>query len=385
MGSLLRIPFWSGAHEWAEDREAVHAALDAVAASGQWILGPEVDAFEYELATSLGVDEAVGVANGTDALTLALRAVGVRPGDHVVVPALTAVPTVAAVVAAGAVPVYADVSIEDACLDEAATDSVPDDFAALIYVHLHGRYARPLPLVTPGTPIVEDCAQALGARHDGIEAGAGGTAAALSFYPTKPLGGLGDGGAVATSDRAVAAEIRRLRQYGYDPWHAHWSHQVGGNSRLDEVHAAWLRVRIAKHAERLFARRRLATLYGMALREACAERWWALPTPHRDEVPAWYHYVVRWNDATYRRATGARQRSLVRAGLSSRGIGSAVAYAHLPPQMPPWRFGYRAGQCPVAERLADSMVSLPLWVGMTEWQVDEVVAALVAATEEALA
>jgi dTDP-3-amino-3,4,6-trideoxy-alpha-D-glucose transaminase len=240
------------------DIAEIRAAIDRVLERGWFVLGPEVDAFETEFAAACGAAHAVGVGSGTDAIALSLRAAGVGPGDEVIIPAITAAYTGLAVIAAGAVPVIVDVEPQTLTIDPVACASaVTARTRAIVPVHLYGQAADGAALMViaerHALVVVEDCSQAHLATDGGVPVGTRGIAGAFSFYPTKNLGALGDGGAVVTNDAALAARIRRLRNGGQTSRYFH--QEAGINSRLDELQAAVLRVRLTA-LPRLTARRR---------------------------------------------------------------------------------------------------------------------------------
>jgi dTDP-3-amino-3,4,6-trideoxy-alpha-D-glucose transaminase len=322
-------------------------AITRVVRSGVYLLGPETEAFEAELAASCGRRHAVAVASGTEALRLSLIALGVGPGTEVIVPAFTAVPTAAAVCATGAVPVPVDVDPESAGLDPAlAAGAVSDRTRAVIPVHLYG---RPAPLPDLGVPVLEDAAQA----HGALDPSAPSAAAAYSFYPTKNLGGIGDGGAVVTDDDDLAARVRSLRRHGLaDP--GTYDHvEVAGNSRLSELEAAVLRVQLPRLAAWTERRQAIAAAY----RDAAPDlRWQA---EHERHV---YHLcVVRVDD---------------RDGYRARvPFGTAVHYARTITHQSAYRRFARA-RCPEAESWAAECVSLPCFPEMTDDEVERVCRAL---------
>ncbi|MCA9973883.1 MAG: DegT/DnrJ/EryC1/StrS family aminotransferase, partial [Anaerolineales bacterium] len=262
------IPFLNLRAAYAAQRAALDTAVSRALASGWYILGAEVAAFETEFAAAMAAPHCVGVASGTDAVLLGLRALGVGPGDEVITVAHTAVATVAAVELAGATPVLVDVTPDTATLDPAQLPAaITPRTRAVVPVHLYGHPADLDPILAiarqHGLWVLEDCAQAHGARYRGRPVGSFGDAAAFSFYPTKNLGALGDGGAVLTPHADVAERLRALRQYG---WQERYVSQVPGyNSRLDELQAALLRAKLPHLPEMNAARRRLAAAYGAAL------------------------------------------------------------------------------------------------------------------------
>jgi dTDP-4-amino-4,6-dideoxygalactose transaminase len=345
------VPFCDLRAAHVERAQATEAALLRVARSGHYILGPEVEAFEHEFARCCGVEHVVGVGNGTEALALILRAAGVGPGDEVVVPAYTAAATWMAVALTGARPVGADVDPETGAIDaQAAAAAVSPRTAALIAVHLFGRLVPLEPLraiaARHGLALIEDAAHAAGVDEGDGPAGSLADAAAFSFYPTKTLAALGDGGAVATASPELAQSVRRLRSYGWSEWQGQ-AETVGGNSRLDEIQAAVLRGRLAELPHDHARLRALAQLYRDGLGGLSAV---ALPElPASGEVP-WHQFVIRSDD-----------RDGLRARLATRGIGTAVHYEPLPPRLLAFP---DARQFPNAERLAARSLSLPFdpWV-----------------------
>jgi dTDP-3-amino-3,4,6-trideoxy-alpha-D-glucose transaminase len=320
-------------------------AIDRVLRSGFYLLGPETEAFEAEFAAFCGRRHAVAVASGTEALRLALRALGVGAGDEVVVPAFTAVPTAAAVCAAGAVPVFVDVEPDTATLDaDAAAAAVTERTRAVIPVHLYG---RPADVPDLGVPVLEDAAQA----HGAVDPGAASAAATYSFYPTKNLGGIGDGGAVVTDDDDLAAQVRLLRRHGLTDGYQHTA--VSGNSRLSEIEAAALRVGL-RHLPDWNARRQaIARAYRAAAPDL---RWQA---PHDRHV---YHLCV----------ARIADRDAFRARMP---FGTAVHYARALTQQAAYHPFVRGG-CPEAESWAGECVSLPCFPEMTEDEIEVVCRAL---------
>lgn len=330
-------------------REEIEAALRRVIDRGYYILGPEVEAFEAAFACYHGVPHAVGVANGTDAIELTLRAAGIGPGDEVITVAHTAVATVCAVERAGATPVLVDVD-ETTCTmnPRAAAAAVTPRTRALLPVHLYGRPVDLDALTALAARhhllLLEDCAQAHGACHRGRLVGTIGHAGAFSFYPTKNLGGLGDGGAVITADAQLAESVRRLRHYGQAAPYHHV--RRGVNSRLDEVQAAVLSVKLPHLDACNDERRRLAAIYGESLSALQAQQ------EHAGHV---HHlYVVRH-----------ARRDQLREVLLQRGIQTLSHYPVPVHRQPAYAdLGYRPGSLPVSERLAAEVLSLPLYVGL---------------------
>jgi dTDP-4-amino-4,6-dideoxygalactose transaminase len=347
-------------------RERLLAAAADVLDSGRFILGPEVSAFEREAAVYVDAGHGVGVANGTDALVLALRALGVEPGDEVICPAYTFFATPEAIAAAGGTPVFADIEAGGGFqLDPAAVEAaITERTRAVVAVHLYGHPA-PMDALKAvceprGIPILEDAAQAIGARLDGGACGSLGAAATFSFFPTKNLGGFGDGGLVTTNDADVADRVRILRFHGSRDKQTF--EQIGANSRLDELQAALLRVALPELAGWNAARRQAADRYeALGLGEHVEL---PLTAPGAEQI---YHlYVVR---------TG--QRDAFEAAMKERGIGATVYYGrphHLQPVFA--HLGYREGSLPETERAAREAIALPMFPTLSEQQQEEVVAAV---------
>jgi dTDP-4-amino-4,6-dideoxygalactose transaminase len=346
-------------------RVEIDEAVARVLGSGWFILGPEGDAFERELAQALGAKDAVAVANGTEAIQLALEALGVGPGDEVVTSPLTAAFTALAIQRTGARPVFAD-------LDPSTLNVAPDAVAraltprtkALLPVHLYGHPVDLEPLLelarSHSVTLVEDACQAHGARYKGRTVGAISGIGALSFYPTKNLGALGDGGAILVDDPDRAAYLRKLRNGGQSD---RYRHEIAGvNSRLDEVQAAVLRVGL-RHLPAWNARRRaLAALYLEQLADAGV----CLPLEQPYAEANYHLFVVRHP-----------RRDALMAALKERGVGTLIHYPiplHLQPAFAP--LGGRAGDFPEAEAAASTILSLPLYPEMTDGQARSVAAAV---------
>jgi hypothetical protein len=348
--------------------EAVARAL----ASGWYVLGQEGRAFEAEFAAWLGMPHAIGCGNGTDAIALALRGLGIGAEHSVVTVSHTAVATVAAIEMAGAAPLLVDIdpvhyTMDPDALRRALEDPPPGvpPIGAVVVVHLYGQPAdmdRIVPLcLEHGVALIEDCAQAHGARLHGRRAGTFGDAATFSFYPTKNLGALGDGGAVAVPDPDLARRIAALRQYG---WHRHYvSDEIGVNSRLDELQAAILRVKLA-HLDAGNARRRaIAAAYTTALAGG------PLAAPHvRDGAEPVFHLFV----------TRAALRDAVQVRLKEAGIGTGIHYpvpVHLQPAYA-GRVATGLGGCRETEAASRQILSLPLYPELTDEEVAAVCAGL---------
>jgi dTDP-4-amino-4,6-dideoxygalactose transaminase len=332
-------------------RDDLAAAMERVIASSHYVLGGEVEAFEGEFAEFCGARHCIGVANGMDAISLVLRALDVGPGDEVVTVSHTAFPTAAAVSAVGATPVFVDVDAETHCMrPEELEGALTDRTRAVLPVHLYGRPADVDRIrdvaSSAGVPVVEDAAQAHGASIDGRRTGTLGRAAAFSFYPTKNLGALGDGGAVVTDDSELADRVRRLRNYGEESKYVNV--EPGLNSRLDELQAALLRAKLP-HLERWNAERReLALAYDRLLDGELVAR------PAVDEGHVFHLYVVR-----------SAAREGLRAHLAASGIDAQVHYPTPVHRQRAYREGARvSGSLEVTELLANEVLSLPAYPGL---------------------
>jgi dTDP-3-amino-3,4,6-trideoxy-alpha-D-glucose transaminase len=327
----------------------LEAAVARVLASGWYLLGEELERFEAEFADYCGVPHCVGVGSGLSALELSLRAAGIGPGDEVIVPAYTWIASWLAITGVGATPVGAEVDPTTYNLDPAAAAAaIGERTAAIMPVHLRGEVADMEPLRELATThglFLLDAAQAHGARRDGRRAGSIGDAAGFSFYPSKNLGAVGDGGAVTTGDAELAAKVRLLRNYGTR--NRYEIELRGQNSRLAEVQAAALRAQLP-HLDRWnAARAELAGRYDAAFDGIEAI---TLPRVASGSEPAWHFYVV-----------GLAERDRVRAELAEGGIESLVHYPLLPHLSPAYAdLGLPRGSFPISERLADEVLSLPM-------------------------
>jgi dTDP-4-amino-4,6-dideoxygalactose transaminase len=348
-------------------RNELRARFDEVLESGRYILGEQVGAFEDEWAARCTTEHAVGVSNGTDALALALRAVDVGPGDEVLVPAMTAIATWMAVAQIGAVPIGVDIEpARRGMAPELAAEAITPRTRAMVVVHLFGQPADVDALAQvaaeAGIPLIEDAAQAHGAAVAGRTVGSIGDCAAFSFYPTKNLGAPGDAGAVTTSDGELADRVRRLREYG---WRARGgdSERKGVNARLDELQAALLRVLLPRLDDGNARRAEIATAYAAGLDSVVGLE---LPEVVAGTRPAWHLFVVRHE-----------RRDALADVLAEEGIGSAVHYTPAPHQTAAFRAdGWSAGAFPEAERHADSALSLPIHLGLSDADVGRVVTAV---------
>lgn len=364
----MTVPFLDLAAAAAELRADLDAACARVVSSGRYLLGPETAAFEAEFAAYCGAAHCVTVGSGCDALELALRALGVGPGDEVIVPAHTFIGTWLAVSAAGATPVPVEPDERTANIRaDAVAAAITPRTRAIMPVHLYGQPADLDAIhavaARHGLPVVEDAAQAHGARYHGRRVGSGPSAAtAFSFYPGKNLGALGDGGAVVTDDAALADRIRLLRNYGS---REKYRHEVRAtNSRLDELQAAMLRVKLARLDEWNARRAAVAGRYLAELRGP------ALPAVAAGTQPSWHLFVVR-----------SPGRDALRAALAAAGVATLAHYP-VPVHLSPAYAGPRwpQGSLPVTERLAATVLSLPIGPHLGPAHVDRVVAAVLRAS-----
>jgi dTDP-4-amino-4,6-dideoxygalactose transaminase len=342
-------------------RDEVETAIRRVLSSGQLILGPEGEAFEQEFAAYVGTRSAVGVGSGTDAIVIALRALGIGPGDEVITVAHTAAATVGAVREVGAAARLVDIDHRSMLIDPGQIEgSLGPRTRAILPVHLYGRPADIHAIQTiarrHGLPIIEDCAQAHGARIAGRHVGTFGAIGCFSFYPTKNLGAFGDGGLCVTDDPQLAARMRSLRFHGFD---ARRLAQVEGiNSRLDEIQAAILRVKLQRLDAWLCSRRRIAQQYLGLLADADL----VLPETDPGTEHAWHLFVLRTS----------RRDHLIDV-LRQSGIGYGIHYPVPVHQMPAYAsLSYGPGALPVTERAAREVLSLPLYPELSPEEVETV-------------
>jgi dTDP-4-amino-4,6-dideoxygalactose transaminase len=341
-------------------RERLREALDRVLEGGRYILGPEVDSFEREFAAYCGADHAIGVANGTDAITIALRAMGVGPGDEVIVPSFTFYASAEAIPPTGARPVFCDIDPDTFCVTpDTVRAALTPRTKAVVAVHLFGNVAPVAEIEALGAPVLEDAAQAAGSRASRGRPGALGTAATFSFFPSKNLGAFGDGGLIATSDAGVAERARMLRFHGS---HDKVSYEhVGYNSRLDEIQAAILRVQLEHLEQWADGRRRAAQLYERAGLGEHVQ----LPRPVDGCSPAWHLYVVR-----------SPRVEAVAAALGRAGIGHK-AYYRTPVHLQPAMRDLAAGRAlPGTEVAARQHLAIPMSAVLDAQQVRAVVTAV---------
>ena len=355
----IKVPF--NALRPGEDIAAVKAAIDRVIASGWFVLGPEVEAFESEFAAASQSPHAVGVGTGTDAITLILRALDIGPGDEVITPPLSAAYSALAVMMAGARPVFADIDPERLTLDPRATEAaITSRTRAIMPVHLYGQAADmgafEVIASRHNLALVEDAAQAQLATVDGRAVGTIGIAGATSFYPTKNLGALGDGGAVITRDAQLAARIKRLRNGGQTSRYHHL--EPGANSRLDEMQAAILRARLPYLAGWTTRRRAIAARYRGASVPA------SVTVPRQFDAGHVYHLFPVLTPC----------RDAFQAHCTSQGVETLIHYPVPIPRQPALASTSPA-VCPVADRVCSEVVSLPMYPALSDEQLAAVTGA----------
>lgn len=359
------IPQTSPLANYLSNRPALDEAIHRVLSAGRYILGDETAAFERQFAEYIGVPYAVGVGNGTEAIHLALRALGIGPGDEVITVSHTAVATVAAVEMCGATPVLVDIHPGSYTMDAALLEKArADRTKAVVPVHLYGQPCD-LEAVTRfaekhGLFVIEDCAQSHGALYRGRRTGSWGHAAAFSFYPTKNLGALGDGGAITTRDPSLDEKLRALRQYGWDENRI--SQRSGWNSRLDELQAAVLRVKLTRLEESNHRRIQIARTYHERLSRIPAL---TLPSPSAWTTHVYHQYVVRCADRSVR--------DRLMGFLYEQGIQTAVHYP-VPVHLMPAYAARLSESCslPVTEEVVGEILSLPMFPELTDTEVDRV-------------
>jgi dTDP-4-amino-4,6-dideoxygalactose transaminase len=363
----MKVPFIDLAAQLSVVKDDLRAAIDRVLATGQFILGSEVEAFEAEIARFCNVKYAVGVSNGSDALLTTLLALGVGRGDEVIVPTFTFFGTAGSVWHCGATPVFVDMLPDTFNIDSDAIEAaITPRTKAIIPVHIFGQCAdmdRILAVAEKrGLAVIEDAAQAIGAGYRGKRAGSIGTAGTFSFYPTKNLSAIGEAGLVTTNDAALAEKLRHIRNHGMHPVYHH--HMIGGNFRMDGIQGAALRVKLPHVEAWNVKRREHAARYDAAFKDSAVT-----PPVAEEHCEHIYHqYTIR-----------SPQRDALREHLQTNEIASAVFYpvplhlqecfAHL---------GCREGQCPVAEHAVKEVLSLPVFPEMTAEQQRFVIDAVVA-------
>ena len=359
---MISIPFFDLASQARSLTPEIHAAVDEVMAGGYFVGGALVERFETQFASYLGAPHCIGVGNGLDALRLGLEARGIGPGDEVIVPAFTFYATILSVIQTGATPVPVDVTVDSANLDVSQLEaSITSRTRAIVPVHLYGRAAHMSPILRiardHGLDVFEDAAQSHGAVSDAGMTGTVGIAGAFSFYPTKNLGALGDGGAVVTWDDDVAARVRSRRSYGQGT--SKYDHvDTGWNSRLDTLQSAFLSVHLTHLGDWNDRRREIATAYI----EALGENSKSLVGPMSVAESVWHHFVLRASD-----------RDALREFLLAGGVNTDVHYPYaayaLDPVQRVLADASRASAFPVADLLARQVTSLPIGPWMSDDQV----------------
>jgi dTDP-4-amino-4,6-dideoxygalactose transaminase len=364
-----QVPLLDLTAQYRPLRDEMLAAIARVCDSQRFIGGPEVEGLERELAGYLGVEEAVGLSSGTDALLAALMALGIGSGDEVITPTFSFFATAGAVSRVGATPVFVDIDAASYNIDPAAVRAlITPRTRAIVPVHLYGQCADMDPLMAmadaAGIPVVEDAAQAIGATYKDRPAGSVGRCGCFSFFPSKNLGAFGDGGLLTTNDRALAHEVRLLRNHGAEPKYFH--KRIGANFRLDAIQAAVLRVKLP-HLERWSARRRAnADRYDRLFDEAGLGEIVTRPSRAPDRTHIFNQYVVR-----------VPRRDEVRAALDRAGVATEIYYPvpfHLQECFAP--LGHHRGDFPRAEAAAAETLALPIYPELTDAQQRDVVSAL---------
>ena len=345
--------------------------MTRVADSQRFIMGPEIDALEAELARMLGVRHAIAVSSGTDAVLLALMALDIKAGDEVVTSAYSFFATAAAIVRLGARPVFADIDLDTFNVDpDKLADAITPRTKAILPVHLFGQSADLDEIIETANrfsvPVIEDAAQAIGALYRSRPVGGIGAIGCFSFFPSKNLGAFGDAGLVTTGDDGLAKRARILRTHGMDPKYYH--HHVGANFRMDALQAAVLRVKAPHLARWTAGRRANAARYRERFRAAGLDAAIALPAEAADRVHIYNQFVIR-----------TPERDALKRHLDEQGIGNAIYYPvpfHLQPCFAD--LGYRRGDFPNAERAADESLAIPIYGELTADQQDAVVSAIAA-------
>ena len=361
MNGSIRIPQVDPRANYLAHKDEIDAAIARVLTSGRYILGQEVTTFEQEFADYIGVKFGIGVGSGTDALHLALRACGVGAGDEVITVSHTAVATAAAIELSGAKPVFVDIESDTFLMDPNWIEkAMTPRTKAILPVHLYGNVAEIERICDVanryGLHVIEDCAQSHGARYKERRSGAWGTGAAFSFYPTKNLGALGDGGMVVTNDSELATRVRSLREYGWQQRYV--SETAGLNSRLDELQAAVLRVKLKYLDGSNEERRRKALIYTRRLQGENIR----CPAVRKQVDPVYHLYVIR-----------TQERDSLRDFLRGQGIQTLIHYpvpVHL--QNAYKRLGCGPGNLPVTDECSRQILSLPLYPEMPESEIEEV-------------
>lgn len=362
---MKSVPFLDIKRLHQSIRQPLDAAYRRVVDSGWFVMGPELEAFEAEFAQYCGVTHCIGVGNGLEALRLLLRAYDIGPGDEVIVPSNTFIATWLAVTECGAIPVPVEPSIETYNIDPALiSNAITSRTRAIVPVHLYGQPADMDQInalaAKHSLVVIEDSAQAQGARYKNRRAGSLGHAAATSFYPGKNLGALGDGGAVLTNDDWIALKVQQLRNYGSTVKYQH--ELLGYNSRLDEMQAAFLRAKLAVLDEWNARRREIAKQYAKLLEGVDI----VLPRVTDDVEPVWHLYVIR-----------SGRRNALKAHLDQHGVSTVVHYP-IPPHRQTCYQEFREHKLPISESLAEEVLSLPMFSALEAAEIAYVAGSLIA-------
>ncbi|TMG79491.1 MAG: DegT/DnrJ/EryC1/StrS family aminotransferase [Betaproteobacteria bacterium] len=339
----------------------LRAAVERIFASSEFVLGKALNLFEEEFAAFCGTADAVAVSSGTSALHLALRCCEIQPGDEVITVSMSFIATAWPMLYEGARPVFVDIDSKRYTMDpEALARAITPRTRAIIVVHLYGQCADMDPILEIAKghdiPVIEDAAQAVGALYKGRRAGSMGSFGCFSFYPSKNLGGAGDGGAVTTQSPKMAARLRRLRNHAQ--LESYWSDEIGYNYRLDSIQCAVLSVKLPRVDRWVEQRRRVAEIYDRELKAASI----ALPHASSDGIHAYHLYVIK--DA---------RRDQLRRALSARGVQSAIHYPNPIHRQPPYRDSQHHWNLPVTEELALHCLSLPLYPELSDAQIEAVI------------
>lgn len=361
---MFQVPFGDMKVHYQQFKSDIDNAVNRVLASGHYILGPELEKFEADFAGFVGAKYSVGCASGTEAIYLALAAIGVGPGDEVITVAHTAVPTISAISMTGATPVFVDIDPKTYVMDINAVEArITEKTKAIVPVHLYGQMVDMEPLMKLALkhrlPVMEDVAQATGATYKGAVAGSLGEYAAFSYYPSKNLGAFGDGGAVTTNSKEYYEHLKMLRNYGQSKRYYH--DIIGINSRLDEIQSAILGAQLPYVHQWNERRREIARRYNEGLKDV-------VTVPHEASYGQHvYHlYVIQ-----------TENRDAMQEYLASKGVQALIHYpipAHL--QKAYAYLGYKKGDLPVTEHAANHILSLPMFPELTNEQIDQVIAAV---------
>lgn len=363
----MKIPLLDLRGQYQQIKDEIQAAVNNVLESGQYILGEQVEKLEDEITNYCGVDYAVGVASGTDALLLSLKALGIKSGDEVILPTFTFFATAAVVSRLGATPVFVDIDpISYNIAPEKIKEKITDQTRAIIPVHLFGQPAEMDKIMKIAEDynlkVVEDACQAIGAKYQGTQVGNFGNTAALSFFPSKNLGAYGDGGMILTNEKSLAERIKRLRLHGAERKYYH--QEIGYNSRLDTIQAAILRVKLKYLAEWTYNRQRVAVAYNSKFKENKLDEMVLLPVKKiKDSTHVYHHYVIR---------TGNRDR--LKLFSEKNGVAVAVYYPlplHL--QECYQELAYQQGALPVAEKVCKQVLALPIDPGLSDEEINYIV------------